>query len=129
MGSLTDPPDACQVVRATGELDLTTVPRFAHELRTIRDVPRPPRLVVDLSAVSFMDGSALDPLCAAWDDCRHRGGWARVVYTRRSVGIVFRAARLGELFPQYLSVQDARRGHVADAPPPREQGAPSGGSA
>lgn len=113
MGSLTDPLDACQVIRAAGELDLTTVPHLARELRTVGARSEPPRLVVDLTEVSFMDGSVLDPLCAAWDDCRHRGGWARVVYTRRSVGIVFRAARLSELFPQHLSVEDARLGQVA----------------
>lgn len=113
-----DPHDECRTVRADGELDLTTAPDFARDLEDVRHGTGRLFLVVDLSRVTFMDGSVLDPLCAAWDDCHERLGWARVVYTRPGIGLVFRAAAVQERFPRYATARDARRGVAAD---PREQ--------
>src|SRR2546422_3455387 len=60
--------DECRVVRAGGELDVTTAPAFAHDLEAARSDGGPPFLIVDLRDVTFMDGSVLDALCAAWHD-------------------------------------------------------------
>jgi anti-anti-sigma factor len=106
--------DDCRVVRARGELDLTTAPGFARDLEDVRHGGGRLFLIVDLSGVTFMDGSALDPLCAAWDDCRERRGWTRVVYARPCVGLVFRAGAVVDRFPRYASAQDAWRGVPAD---------------
>ncbi|GAA3903180.1 hypothetical protein GCM10023084_64580 [Streptomyces lacrimifluminis] len=54
-----------------------------------------------------MDGSVLDPLCAAWEDCHDRLGWARVVYHRPAADLVFRAAGLLERFPRYAGTRNA----------------------
>ncbi|MCX5559220.1 STAS domain-containing protein [Streptomyces sp. NBC_00038] len=116
--ALHDPHDECRTVRADGELDLTTAPDFTRGLEDVRHGSGRLFLVVDLSRVTFMDGSVLDPLCAAWDDCHERLGWARVVYTRPGIGLVFRAAAVQERFPRYATAQDARRGVAAD---PRKQ--------
>ena len=102
--------DECQVVRARGELDLTTAPGFTRDLEDVRRGTGRLFLIVDLSDVTFMDGSTLDPLCAAWDDCQKRHGWARVVYARPGIGLVFRAGSVVERFPRYASAQDAWRG-------------------
>lgn len=61
-----------------------------------------------------MDGSVLEPLCAAWNDCRGRGGWVRVVRTGRALNPVFRAMGLLERFPPYAHVQGAWRDVPAD---------------
>ena len=103
-----------RVVTADGELDLMTVPAFVHDLEDARHRSGRLFLVVDLSAVTFMDGSVLDPLCTAWEDCHGRLGWVRVVYQRRAVGLVFRAGGLLERFPRYASVQDAWQEVPAD---------------
>ncbi|MGP4051948.1 STAS domain-containing protein [Streptomyces sp. 2A115] len=108
--------DDCRVVRACGELDLTTTPDLTRVLESVRHGTGRLFLVVDLSGVTFMDGSVLDPLCAAWDDCRERRGWTRVVYTRPGIGLVFRAGSLVERFPRYASAHDAWRGVPADGP-------------
>ncbi|MEU6260849.1 STAS domain-containing protein [Streptomyces sp. NPDC047043] len=95
------------MVRADGELDLTTAPAFTRDLEDARHGTGRLFLIVDLSGATFMDGSILDPLCAAWRDCRGRGGWVRVVHPRRGPNLVFRAAGLLERFPRYASAQDA----------------------
>ncbi|WOX11351.1 STAS domain-containing protein [Streptomyces sp. N50] len=105
--------DELRVVRASGELDLVTVPAFAQELKEARHGTGRLFLVVDLLDVTFMDGSVLDPLSAAWEECRGRLGWLRVVHSRPG-SLVFRAAGLVGRFPRYASVRDAREGVLAD---------------
>ncbi|WP_405880698.1 STAS domain-containing protein [Streptomyces sp. NBC_01136] len=115
MGPHPDLFDECRVIRSDGELDLTTAPAFARGLEDVRHGTGRLFLIVDLSNVTFMDGSVLAPLCAAWDDCRERQGWARVVYTRSGIGLVFQAGSLDERFPRYASAQDAWQGVLADS--------------
>ncbi|MFF4347358.1 STAS domain-containing protein [Streptomyces sp. NPDC001530] len=106
--------DECRVVRADGELDLTTASAFARDLEDARHGTGRLFLIVDLLGVTFMDGSVLAPLCAAWEDCRERHGWVRVVHTRPGAGLVFRAGDPLERFPRYASAQDAWQGIPAD---------------
>lgn len=106
--------EECRVVRADGELDLVTVPAFARSLEDARHGSGRLFLIVDLRGVTFMDGSVLDPLCAAWHDCRGRGGWVRVVHTRPGAGLVFHAVGLQRRFPRYASAQDAWQDVSAD---------------
>lgn len=114
MGPHPDLFDELRVVRASGELDLTTAPAFAHDLKEARHGTGRLFLIVDLLDVTFMDGSVLDPLDAAWEECRERLGWLRVVHARPGPVLVFRAACLLERFPRYASVQDAWKGLLAD---------------
>jgi anti-sigma B factor antagonist len=111
-----DVSDICRVVRPSGELDLMTVPSFARDLEGARRGSARLFLIVDLRDVTFLDGSVLAPLCAAWQDCRARGGWIRVVHTRSGPGLVFRAVGLLERFPRYATVGDAWQGVPADTP-------------
>lgn len=100
----------CRVVRYEGELDLENVASFGAGLRVgSAGAPRP-QLVVDLSDVTFMDGSPLRELCATGERAERKGGWVRVVYQRRSIGLLFRASGLSEKFPRHATVEDARDG-------------------
>ncbi|MEU7578674.1 STAS domain-containing protein [Streptomyces sp. NPDC041068] len=100
----------CRVVRADGELDLTTVEPLARALRRARAGTGRLCLIVDLSEVTFADGSILGPLSEAWTDCRARRGWVRVVYTSPATRLLFRAGGLIDRFPGYASAQDAWQG-------------------
>ncbi|MFI6659885.1 STAS domain-containing protein [Streptomyces sp. NPDC050523] len=71
-------------------------------------------LIVDLLGVSFMDGSVLDPPCAAWEDCHERLGTVRVLHNRTGASPVFRAAGLLEHCPRYASAQDPWQGIPAN---------------
>ncbi|MER5383343.1 STAS domain-containing protein [Streptomyces sp. NPDC006465] len=106
--------DELRVVRADGELDLTTAAAFAHDLENARHGTGRLFLIVDLRGVTFMDGSVLAPLCAAWEECHERLGWVRVVHTRPGPGLVFRAGDLLERFPRYANAHDAWKGCTAD---------------
>ncbi|KPI12009.1 anti-anti-sigma regulatory factor, SpoIIAA [Actinobacteria bacterium OK074] len=106
--------EECRVVRARGELDLTTAPALERDLKDARHSTGRLFVVVDLSRVTFMDGSVLDPLCAAWEDCRQRGGWLRVVHPGPGPALVIRAAGLLHRFPPYANARDAWQGLRAD---------------
>ncbi|MBN0048443.1 STAS domain-containing protein [Streptomyces actuosus] len=76
---------------------------------------RPGRLhlVVDLSEVTFTDGSILAPLCEAWSDCHARDGRVRVVHDTHTTDLVFRYSGLLRHFPAYAGAQDAWEGRTA----------------
>ncbi|MEU2712994.1 STAS domain-containing protein [Streptomyces sp. NPDC007205] len=114
MGPYPDLFDECRVVRVGGELDLITAPGFARALQEGRSGTGRLFLIVDLSAVTFVDGSVLDPLCAAWEDCRKRHGWVRLVHTLPGAVLLLRAGGLLDRFPRYASAQDAWQGIPAD---------------
>jgi anti-sigma B factor antagonist len=61
------------VVRVTGELDLSTAEQLAAELRTALTAP-PVRLVVDASALTFVDSTGLSVLLVAERQARADGG-------------------------------------------------------
>ncbi|HET8978702.1 MAG TPA: STAS domain-containing protein [Solirubrobacteraceae bacterium] len=55
---VTRSPDGTAVVAISGELDMSTVDELANELRPVL-ADAPSRLIVDVSAVSFADSSAI----------------------------------------------------------------------
>ncbi len=82
------------VLAVGGEVDLGTAERFRNALLEAQGSPR---VVVDLSAVTFLDSSGLHALVAAY----HRvpaGGELRVVGLRPNVRKVFEITGLLALF-------------------------------
>lgn len=102
--------DECRMVTARGELDLTTMEPLTHALEGARSGCGRLFLIVDLREVTFTDGSILRPLREAWDDCRTRQGWVRVVHRSRGIDLVLLSGGLLGRFPAYASAQDAWRG-------------------
>lgn len=102
-----------RTVRAQGELDLTTVAPLALALEDARTGQGRIHLMVDLSEVTFTDGSILSPLCEAWDDCRARRGWLRVVRSSAAIDLALLGGGVLGRFPAYASAQDAWRGRTA----------------
>ncbi|MER6421778.1 STAS domain-containing protein [Streptomyces sp. NPDC001137] len=102
--------DECRMVCARGQLDLTAMTRLVHALQGARAGCGRVFLIVDLREVTFADGSILQPLCEAWDDCRARQGWVRVVHSSRGIELVMLDGGVLGRFPAYASAQDAWRG-------------------
>ncbi|MEU9053642.1 STAS domain-containing protein [Streptomyces sp. NPDC048384] len=81
-----------RVVSPTGEIDQQT----SEQLRQALDATAPPgpRVVADMSGVSFMDSTGINILIAAHRDLAEAGGWLRlaaptgpVLHTIRLVGV------------------------------------------
>ena len=122
-GEVPEPFEECRIVRAHGELDAQTVAPLVRALAEARAArPGRLRLIVDLSRVTFTDGSILAPLCEAWSDCLARGGWIRVVHDDHTTDLVFRRNGLLHRFPAYASAQDAWEGRTADTGAPKARG-------
>jgi anti-anti-sigma factor len=105
------------VVWAQGEIDLDTADEFRHVLTeaTRRDSPR---VIVDLTGVSFMDSTGLQLLIAAQQAAETRGGTVRLVGTRPRVRRVFDITRTDVLFPIHATVADSARADPEAASPP-----------
>ena len=103
-----DPGQQCRVLRPSGELDLAN----AADLRSSLHGSGPgwdiPRVIVDLSAVTFMDVSPLRELRAAQALAHGYGGWLRLVHSHPGIDRLLRATNLSAAFPRYATQADAR---------------------
>ncbi|KUJ40372.1 hypothetical protein ADK46_09890 [Streptomyces rimosus subsp. rimosus] len=114
-----------RTVRPTGELDLSTAPALRDLLRG-NDAAPAARLIADLTAVTFMDTSALTELETALARSEAVGGWLRLVYHQPAIGRLLRLTGLTRRFPRYATVQDACTGRPAQAIAARSAAAPAG---
>lgn len=115
----------CAIVRTSGELDIATLHGLEHDLsRAFVGSPLAPHLVVDLTAVTFLDCSALRVLIRAQARAQTRGGWLRLVHSPAPTGRLLRHAGLTGAFPRYVSPADALRDvrHGGDRPLHRDPG-------
>jgi anti-sigma B factor antagonist len=99
--------DGFAVILAAGEIDLHTAPAFRDEMLTAitRDSPR---LIVDLSEVTFLDSSGLAALVSALRRARDEGGWVRLVGPTSGPRKVLRIVQLDRVFPIHDTLDDAR---------------------
>jgi anti-anti-sigma factor len=98
------------VVAVDGEIDLGTAGQLRdHLTECIRDETRD--IVLDLSAVTFMDSTGLQVLIATQRRLEPLGGRLRLVGLRSGVAKVLKVTGLDQTFPAYESVDAA----IADA--------------
>jgi anti-sigma B factor antagonist len=86
------------VVSPAGELDAFTSPELRSELHRLLEDVATKRLVVDLTAVTFLDSSALGVLVGALRRLRERGGELHVVQPRPTVKRIFELTALDSVF-------------------------------
>ncbi|MGW1987891.1 STAS domain-containing protein [Streptomyces collinus] len=72
------------VVRVAGEIDHDSAGPLIHALG-LGEVGVPPRVVVDLREVPFMDSSGINVLLGAHRDITPAGGWLRLAGVQPSV--------------------------------------------
>lgn len=95
--------DGATVVAVSGEVDLQTAPRLAAAL----DSCPASTVVVDLTAVEFLDSSGLGALVTANRHVTESGGTLRLVRPRPAVDKVLTISRLTDVIPAFDSVDDA----------------------
>lgn len=97
------------VVELSGEADVTVSGRLRDVLDA--EVSREPgRLIIDLSALRFMDSAALHVILAASKALAARGGAVALVDPQRSVSTVLRLTQVDQVLGVYSSVADAAAG-------------------
>jgi anti-sigma B factor antagonist len=104
--SLENEPHAVVVV-ASGELDAYVEDDLVG---IFRDTAREERLVVDLTAVSFLDSTVLGVLVRAIRDVDGRGGKVRVVLPGGTARRIFEITTLDRVLP----VADSRKQALAE---------------
>jgi anti-sigma B factor antagonist len=90
-------PDAPNVLPLEGEIDLHVSPRVAASLGAIIE-QKPQRLVVDLSAVSYIDSSGLAVLIEGMQNVEAYGGKLVLAGLQEKVRPIFEMARLDQVF-------------------------------
>jgi anti-sigma B factor antagonist len=93
------------VVRAEGELDVGTAAQMRETVSAALD--EHDRLVVDLSAVTFLDSVTLGVLIGAYNRTKDGGGALAVVVTDERVRRVFRITGLDKVFAMYETLEAA----------------------
>ena len=97
------------VVEAKGELDLATADRFEDALSEALGKANG-RIVVDLTAVAFMDSSGVNALMNGTRGFREGGGEVAIAAADSPVSRVLRVARLDELLDVYPDARSAAEG-------------------
>lgn len=105
-----------EVVRLSGELDAGDA-GFADELMQLSGGSD--YVIVDMLNVSFIDSSVIRALVLVHRRVTDAGGWLRLVYTHHMVRRVIEMCGLAAVFPQYPTIDAARRG--APSHPPQSE--------
>jgi anti-sigma B factor antagonist len=96
----------CAVVRASGEVDIWSSPALLEALDAAARASD--RIVIDLSAVTFLDSSGIATMVGALNLALRRPGGSLVLAGPRAiVRRVLQVVCLSDVFPTYASVDDA----------------------
>ncbi len=97
------------VVSASGEVDVFTAPSLDQHLVALQSGGSH-KLVVDLSAVAFLDSTGLGVLVKALKRARESGGWIRLVVTTDRIRKIFEITGLDAALPIFDTTQSALAG-------------------
>lgn len=101
--------DGYIVIELRGELDVVTVPALKTRLHSLLD-GSVPRLILDLSGLTFIDSAALNALVIADRRARQLGVVLALAGPQRIVARVLSLTALDRHFPVYPTVADAAAG-------------------
>jgi anti-sigma B factor antagonist len=100
--------DGVVVCTVIGEIDVASAPRLRQELvRLAAESDGPPRVVVDLAGVDFLDSTGLGVLLGGLKRCRAKGGAMAVSRPEPQVRKVFEITRVAEILPLHDDVDAA----------------------
>ena len=98
--------DSVTIISLSGKMNAITVSELKALLKKSIEEGSI-RMIVDLSAVDFMDSSGLSALISALKGCREKGGFLRLVNLQAQVRRVFELTLLDRVFEVYASVDAA----------------------
>lgn len=93
-----------RLVRLSGDVDLHSSPRAREAILNALKLKMP--LLVELSAVSYMDSSGVASLVEGYQTARKQGLEFGLVAVAQSAMNVLKLARLDKVFPIYASLDE-----------------------
>jgi len=98
-----------QIVSVAGEVDLSSAPRLAELIWKARRQAGvyPPRVVVDLSGVEFMDTAGLEVLLEEWNSSRPSDGRMCLVAPEGPITRLLEVTGLSDLLDLYAELETA----------------------
>jgi anti-sigma B factor antagonist len=106
--------DDTHVVAVTGEIDLFTAPEFKQRVSAPIDAGRT-RLIVDLTATTFIDSSSLGVLIGAHRRLRRLDGSLVIVCSGEAILKTFRITGLDGVFTIVPTLDEAFNGDAVGA--------------
>lgn len=103
---ITDGPQTYTLVRLAGEADVTGV-QALHALLEAETSKRPALLIIEMSALRYMDSAALQEILRAHLALEAAGGQLALVSPHEVVARVLRMTEVDRVLPVYASVADA----------------------
>jgi stage II sporulation protein AA (anti-sigma F factor antagonist) len=98
--------DGALVVTVHGEIDHEVKDVLSRAL-TLESGAVPPRIVADLSGVTFMDSSGINVFVTAHRRVRDAQGWLRIAGARESVVRLLHLVGIDEIIPCHPTVEQA----------------------
>jgi anti-sigma B factor antagonist len=100
--------DGVSVVTVVGEVDVATAPTLRQELlRLASESSGPPRVVIDLAGVDFLDSTGLGVLLGGLKRLRSKDGALVLARAEPQVRKVFEITRVIEILPVHDDLDDA----------------------
>ena len=97
------------VIAPTGRLDVAGAPALREALSEITK-DGPPRVVIDMEGVSFVDSTGMGSVIAALKQLRSTQGELRLAAPNQQVRVVLELTTLDRVFPYYATVEEALAG-------------------
>jgi anti-sigma B factor antagonist len=97
------------VVAPTGRLDVAGAPALKDAMN---DLGRngPPKVVIDMEGVSFVDSTGLGSVIAVLKQIRSRQGELRLAAPNQQVRVVLELTTLDKVFPYFATLEEALAG-------------------
>ncbi|HEY6116055.1 MAG TPA: STAS domain-containing protein [Candidatus Dormibacteraeota bacterium] len=97
------------VVAPTGRLDVSGAPALKEAIsEAVRNGP--PRVVIDMGGISFVDSTGLGSVISALKQVRGSQGELRLAAPNQQARVVLELTTLDRVFPYYATVEEALTG-------------------
>jgi len=97
------------VVVPTGRLDVAGAPALKDAIAELVK-NGPPRVVIDMEGISFVDSTGLGSVISALKQVRGSQGDLRLAAPNQQVRVVLELTTLDRVFPYYATVEEALTG-------------------
>ena len=99
-------PESRNILPLQGEIDLNVSPALAIQFTEMVQA-KPPKVVVDLTNVTYIDSSGLAVLIVGMQQVKEYGGKFALVGVQNDVRSILETARLDQLFATYPHIDAA----------------------